>query len=48
MCSCHILAQRIVTRIAELHGARLSVGNHPAGDFVDRIDGWKARLLSLP
>jgi hypothetical protein len=30
-----------VTRIVELHGARLSVGNHPDGGFVASIDGLK-------
>lgn len=35
------LGLAIVTRIAELHGARLSLGNHPDGGFVARIDGLK-------
>lgn len=35
------LGLAIVSRIAELHGARLSVGNHPEGGFV-------ATLIGLP
>ena len=35
------LGLAIVTRIVELHGARLNVGNHPGGGFVARIDGLK-------
>lgn len=33
------LGLAIVKRIAELHGARLCVGNHPEGGFAARIEG---------
>lgn len=36
------LGLAIVRRIAELHGARLSVGNHPQGGFAARIEGLEA------
>lgn len=36
------LGLAIVARIAELHGARLSAGNHAEGGFVARIEGLKA------
>jgi two-component system, OmpR family, sensor histidine kinase QseC len=35
------LGLAIVARIAELHGARLSVGNHPDGGFEARIEGLR-------
>lgn len=36
------LGLTIVARILELHGARLSLANHPEGGFVARIEGLKA------
>jgi two-component system, OmpR family, sensor histidine kinase QseC len=36
------LGLAIVTRIAELHGARLGLANHPDGGFVARIEGLRA------
>lgn len=35
------LGLAIVARIAELHGARLSAGNHPEGGFEARIEGLR-------
>lgn len=42
------LGLAIVTRIVELHGARLSLGNHPEGGFVARIEGLKVLTVRRP